>query len=116
MAKKIIVLERTTNNFLGYKYALWADVPIQRQIKYANTGAVSAYSDISPTELSDLRAGKFTEAVSQGSWPSGTTLNTIKSELQDVWQKFQISVSGNNPWDRYGTNWDGTTWISSGIN
>jgi hypothetical protein len=38
-----------------------------------------------------------------------------QAELQLRWQAFQDDVTTNNPWNRYGSTWNGTAWVLGGV-
>lgn len=113
----IIVLERDRENPNLYTYSLWADVPVARRPFYAvEWGAtrVSAWKDALAADNTNLQTGAVVEAVQTLQVPSGATLAQIQSFLQSRWTAYQNLVTTLNPWQRYGTTWDGTTWVNGG--
>lgn len=114
MARKIIVLEQyaVLPGELGFRYALWADVPAARQARYANPTFETAVAGASQAEIGALRSGAVVEKVEDGRWPAGTTVPSIQALLVSRFQDFQAEVTARNPWQRYGTSWDGTTWTA----
>jgi hypothetical protein len=116
MAKRIIILERIGEpSDLSFNYALWADVPLARQPFYANPEAVSAYKGATAEELNAIKAGQIVEQVGSANFLAGTPLSTIKSYLQNKFAEFQQEITARNPWVRYGSYWDGTSWTEGGI-
>ena len=112
MARKIIILEQQPKlpGEVAFRFAMWADVPAARQARYANPAFVSAVAGLSQAELDELRAGQIVEQVEDARWPAGTTVPSIQALLVTRFQAFQAEVTAANPWQRYGTNWDGSTW------
>ena len=113
MAKHVIILEELDTR--SYRYALWADVPVARQAFYARPGAVSAWTGASAAENAALAAGAVTEHVDHFVVPEGTPIAQVRALLQTQWQGFQGRITADNPWVRYGTFWDGTTWTAGGV-
>lgn len=113
MATRVIVLEKTGPT--QYRYALWAVVPAARQTFYANAEATSAWKGATQTDVDDLRAGRVVEKVDVVTRAPGATLAQVQADLQAAWQAYQDEVTNGNPWVRYGTVWDGTTWTSGGV-
>ena len=120
---RIIVLDRqvTQEQNLGneapqiWRYALWADVPVARQPFYANPTATSAFKDIVAGDLTAIRDGSVTESVRIQYVPAGTGLAAVQSILQAKWTAYQAEVTTYNPWNRYGTFWDGASWTAGGV-
>ena len=112
---KIIILDRARSDANEYRYVLWVDVPIARQTFYANTGATSAWKDALPADLAALQTGSVVEIVQTQRVPAGATLPQVQAFLQQRWMNFQNDVANTNPWVRYGTTWDGATWIVGGV-
>ena len=111
--KRVIVLERrTVGSGLSFRYVLWCDIPLANQSTYTNPTKVSEFRGIGAQDLTDLRAGKFTEIVRVGQWPAATTIAVIQTALQLDWQTFQTQVANEATWQQYGRSWDGTTWIA----
>lgn len=118
MAKKIIILTKS-NPWPGQNtinYVLWATVPTARQILYTKPiDWVSAYSDATTQELTDLRSGVIVERVESTNIPAGTATATIKSILQDSFTRFQDQVTNDSSWQFFGSYYDGTTWTIGGF-
>lgn len=114
-AKRIIILENKTNPNEGNEAArrftvvLWADVPLERQGFYATT-AVSAWKGASSLENGDLQAGRVAEKRHDVAFRFNISLAEAQANLQTIWQSYQDEITTLNPWNRYGTLWDGTTW------
>lgn len=110
---RVIILDKQQGN--RYRYAMWADVPAARQSFYANAGITSAWRGATPTDNTNLQSGAVLELVDVISVDAGATLAQIEQGLQDVWNAYQASVTAANPWIRYGSTWDGTTWAITGV-
>lgn len=98
-----------------FSYVLWADVPVTRQSFYTNAGAVSTWRDALPADNAALASGAVVERVDKMIVPPGTTLAQARAQLEINWQSFQDLITNRNPWARYGTIWDGTTWTAAGV-
>lgn len=112
MAKQIILLDTTAKGRL--RVAFWLAVPAPRQSFYANAAATSQYSGADATELAALRTGVVTEQVAEFPVASLTVLQ-MRTMLQAEFTARQQQVTNGNPWQRYGTVWDGTTWTTGGV-
>lgn len=119
-AKRVIVLENKRNMQEGveaprrFSVALWADVPVARQPFYVTT-AVSAWSGASGPENADLQAGRVVERRTDVVLVPTATLADAQALLQALWQAYQDEITAANPWNRYGTFWDGATWTPGGV-
>lgn len=112
---RVIILEKAAGGSVAYRYALWALVNAPaRQPFYANPQKTSAFKDIEAQDLTDLRAGLFVERVEVFSSASALTLGQVRAELEARWTAFQAEVDTHNPWDRYGSTWNGTIWAANG--
>jgi hypothetical protein len=114
----IIILERDRENPRLYTYALWADVPATRQPFYAlawGPTRVSAWKDALAADNTALQNGSVVEDVQTLQVPVGATLAQIQGFLQDRWTAYQTDITTTNPWQRYGTTWNGTTWVNGGV-
>lgn len=115
MSKKIIILERQNEpSDQDFKYVLWVAVPAGRESFYANPEAVSAYKGATAQEIQDIRDGKIIEKCGTISRPSSDTFSSVKNALEKIWNNFQSEVNAKRPFNKYGTFWDGTTWIDGG--
>ena len=112
-SKRIIILD----NFEGTKYhvALWADVPATRQSFYASSGVVSAWTGAAAADNTAIASGAVAERVIQYDAGQAESLATIRVNLQATWTAYQAYVTAWNPWARFGTFWDGTTWTAGGV-
>ena len=111
----VIVLDkpdRTDPN--TFRYAMWADVPAARQVFFVTT-AVSAWKDATAQDNTNIQSGAVVEKVTTVQVPAGATLAQIEAELQARWTAFQNDITSVNPWSRYGTTWNGTTWVAGGV-
>lgn len=109
---RVIVLDQDDRTF---HYVLWADVPVARQPFYANPAAVSAWKDALPADNAQLVSGAVTEKTGSVVFPTGTGIAASQAALQDLWQSFQSRVTNDNMWIRYGSTWDGATWVMTGV-
>ena len=115
MAKKIIILERLLAYPTGWRFAMWADVPIPRQPFYVRPLFESRYKNVSAGELADLRAGIITEDVGEYTHPDVQALSIVKAAVEALFSDFQNAVTNNNYWSGYGSFFDGTTWTNGGV-
>ena len=109
---RVIVLERPEPAL--YNVAFWADVPAARQAFYATPGKVSAWKDALSGDNTNLQNGSVVESVRQVRVPGGWTITQIESEVETQWTAYQASITNSNPWVRYGSTWDGATWVLTG--
>lgn len=116
MAKQIIILERVNQpSDQDFRYVMWATVPATRKQYYVNPNFVSQYKDITAEELAALRDGSIVEQVGIIPRPTGTTIAQIRAELIVRFNLFQNSIINYNPYERYGTYYDGSTWTAGGV-
>ena len=121
-SKRVIVLERQIDqeNQWGnqspqfWDYVLWADVPASRQTFYADPTATSAVRGIAPADLTAIQNGSVVERRRTLQVDKGTTQAQLMTKLELEWAQFQSAVNAYNPWTRYGTFWDGTSWTAGG--
>lgn len=114
---RVVILEKAAGGPVAYRYALWATInEATRQPFYANPQKTSAFKNIGAQDLADLRAGLFIEKVEVFSSAVTLTLAQVRQELETRHTAFQAEVDAHNPWDRYGSNWNGTTWTNAGAN
>lgn len=114
MARKIIILESNPpgTGEIAFKYALWADVPAARQTRYADPAFETQVVGATAGEVAALRSGAVVERVAEARWNQGTTVAQIQAALVNEFNRFQTQITNTNPWQRYGTSWDGSTWTS----
>ena len=110
---RVIVLEQEDDR--SYRFAMWADVPLERQPFYANPDAKSQWKDALVTDVTALATGAVVERIGRLVLPPGGTAANARQELQASWSAFQQEITNSNPWVRYGTTWDGTTWTQAGV-
>lgn len=116
MARKIIVLAQTaipsggTTTDLDYSVAFWLVPPVSRQPFYANAAATSQVIGALAAEVTAIQAGQVVEQIVPVSYSSGTAIAAITADLAARYNAAQALLTANNPWNRYGTSWDGTTW------
>ena len=92
----------------------WADVPVARASFYANVGFTSAVKGIASGDLTAIQAGTVVEKLDTLQVDKGTTIPQLQTILEAKWNDYQTMVTAFNPWNRYGTYWDGT-WHASGV-
>jgi hypothetical protein len=113
---RIIVLDKVLAETNAFNVLLWADVPVARQRFYANdTIAASAWMDAIPADVDALKSGAVVEQVHKISRSQGGNMAQMQGDAQAAWQAFQDTINTTNLWNRYGSTWDGTTWVSDGV-
>ena len=110
MARQIIILETTDKGRL--RAAFWLAVPAARQPFYAN--GTTVYKDATALELGALQSGAVTEQTGVFTI-AGLSNAQIRTLLQGEFASRQSAVNAYNPWARFGTSWDGTTWTNGGV-
>ncbi len=120
-SKRIIILENQTQTQLGneapkiFRAAFWADVPAARQAFYMKTATpFSAWPGASAAELTAIQTGTVTERVLTVPIAFNVNLASAQTALQAIWTDYQAEITAANPWNRYGSFWDGTTWTLGG--
>jgi hypothetical protein len=113
MAKQIVILDSPRANV--YRYVLWATVPTARQVMYAQPGKVSAWKGASQAENDAIATGAVVEIQDEFEVAPGTTLASVRADLISLQTSFQAATTANNPWVRYGTFYDGSTWTNAGL-
>lgn len=119
MAKRAIVLEQQIDDGDArpiFRVVLWADVPVARRPFYAQADATSAYRNATQAEIDAIRTGAVVERQMTVSADPPQTAAQLRALIQDAWTAFQAEITARNPWSRYGTSWDGTTWTAGGVN
>ena len=117
MARQIIILEnqipgRGSTDPISYRYAFWLSVPASRQSFFANASASSSVKDATAGELTAIQSGAIKELLGVFQSPPGTTIAQIEASLAAQFATAQTALNSaaQNPWDHYGTTWDGSTW------
>lgn len=115
--KKIIILDKIVDSSdTGYNYIFWAEVPLNRRGIYANKDLVSQYKNATAEENTALANGEITEQKSSIYLPKGVSIDTIKEELVQRFNKFQESVNNKSDYSVYGTFYEDSTWNDILIN
>lgn len=111
MARKIIILESRpiTAGEIAFRYAFWADVPAARQARYANAAFETQVAGATAGEFAALRSGAVVEKVDEARFGAATVAQ-VQALLVTEFNAYQAKITAANPWQRYGTNWDGTSW------
>lgn len=110
---RVIILEQEDTRI--FRYALWADAPAARQSFFADASRTSVWKQANAADNLALQNGSVIERTDKLVMPAGSTIAQARQALQDVWQQFQNGVTNDNPWVRYGSTWDGTTWVAGGV-
>ena len=113
---RIILLDKDRNDPHVYNFLLWADVPVARQARYAQpAGTRSIWTGATTTDNANLVNGVVVERAETVKVQEGITLLQAQTLLQQAWTEYQAKITTTNPWSRYGTTWDGTTWVAGGV-
>lgn len=118
MARQIIILRQNLDvnpGVFSFQVACWIPVPASRQQFYANPSATSQVTGLSAAELTAIQNGSVYEKVDTVTIPNnGQSLAamwpTIQTELQNRYAACVADLNAYNPWKRFGTYWDGSTW------
>jgi hypothetical protein len=111
MARQIIILEQPgLPSDLRYNVAFWLAVPATRQAYYADPAFKSAVVGITGPELTALQSGQVLERIEEVSYTKGTGMAAITADLERRYTELQGFLTAQNPFNRYGSFWDGTTW------
>ena len=111
MARKIIVLDRTgLPSDQNYRVAFWLDVVAARQPFYANAAFTSQVKDATQAEIDALRAGAVVEEILEVPSPAAASQATLLAAIVARYQTRQAEFTARNPFQRYGSYWDGTSW------
>jgi hypothetical protein len=116
MAKQIIVLEKSDTADKGFRVALWAVPPVARQPYWKLSAPTkSAWSGASQAENDAIANGQVIEQVETITSDTAQTMAGWQALAEQRWETFNANVQAANPWRRYGTFWDGTTWTPGGV-
>ena len=117
MARKIIFLERQGMPSVDrqYRLAFWLSVPAERRPFYVNQDASSDVRDATAEEIDALRKGEVVEVVETLIAPGGATDEQAFALLEGSFHRRQKELNDRNPYDAYGTFWDGETWVRGGV-
>jgi hypothetical protein len=111
MPRKIIILEQQGESG-DFRVLFWLDVPAARRRFYAAEGKTSAFLNATPEENEALQSGAVAEHVERFDRPFGTTAAQLRAALVTRHTALQARVNNDNPWNRYGTSYDGTAWTA----
>lgn len=101
----------------GFRVALWVVPPVQRQPYWKLAApAKSQYANATQEENDAIANGALVESVETITLPSSMTMAEFQAVAEQRWTTFNTQVQAYNPWRRYGTKWDGTTWTLGGVN
>lgn len=115
MRKIIVQDEILESSDLSINYVLWLSVPAGKEVIYANLDAVSVVKDVTQGELDALKAGQVIEKKRKINLPKESTITSIKSALEEIYNSDQSLINSRNTYKYYGSFWDGTTWTLGGI-
>lgn len=114
--KKIIVLDRYKDGDLAVRACFWLVVPAARQVFYADATKTSEFKNATAQEVQDIKDGKVYEVVESHSVSGlNITIVEVRAKLIARYNALQASVTSENPWQNYGTSWDGTSWTPAGV-
>lgn len=110
--RKVILLERQALGSIDetYRVAFWLTVPEARREFYANPTASSAVKDATAEELAAIRSGAVVEQLDTLTKPQGRTEAEAEAMIAGSYARRQAELDARNPYDRYGTYWDGAAW------
>lgn len=113
---RAIILDQIVGDRPQYRVALWADVPVSRQLFYANASATSEWRNASAGDISALQTGAVVEHVEIISADPPITITQAQALVAARWQAFQDYITSYNPWLRYGSTFNGDgTWTAGGV-
>jgi len=108
---RVIILDQHAEDTNTYNVVLWADVPSARQSFYVKPATfVSAWPGAQTTDNTALQNGSVSELVQSVRMATGATAIALEQACQTAWSNYQAFITGYNPWSRYNSTWDGTTW------
>lgn len=111
MSRKIIILDRTgLPSDQNYRVAFWLDVPVARRPFYANASAVSQVRDATQAEIDAIRAGSIVEEIIEVPAVAGVGQAGLLAAMVNRYTLRQTEFTARNPWARYGSYWNGTSW------
>lgn len=109
--RQIIIQDRINiPSDFSFRYVFWVTVPSSRQSFYANPSATSAVKDASSAELLAIQNGQVLEKQDIGMYVAGTSISSIQADLISKWNTYQAYINSANPWQYYGSSWDGSVW------
>jgi hypothetical protein len=110
--KQVIILENEGNS---YRYALWAAVPIALDSRCTPSPAGSARGrTLPPPRTPPSQPDRLWSAWASSWWMSASRLQRSARQLVQLQADFQAEINADNPWNRYGTYFDGT-WHADGL-
>lgn len=117
MARKIIILERVDEpSDLNFNVVFWLSVKASRQTYNADGLKVSIVKDATAQEIQDIKDGKIIEVLEKASFQASTASADVRTKLVARYNELQADLDAKNPWNFFGTYWDGTVWNSGGAN
>jgi hypothetical protein len=112
---KIIVLEKLYNDTQSFRVAFWLDVPTTRWPFFADPARVSVWKNATVEDIDRIKNGEVVEDVEPFQAEAGESLPSVQARLAALHAAKQDILNARNPWVRYGTTWDGTTWVVGGV-
>lgn len=113
--RAIVILEQTSRDPITFRYLLRADVPISRQIKFAQPDYVSAFVPVPPDldpDLDSLRSGAVVEQAKSAVITAPLAQMRNRLELEQA--KYQADVTSDPTYARYGSWFSGSGWTAQG--
>jgi len=111
MARQIIILNQPgLPSDLRYRVCFWLSVPQSRWPYYANPEFTTQFLGASAAEITALQQGQVWEQVEDVPFQKGTGMAAIATALEKRYAELQDFITNQNPWNRYGSYYDGTSW------
>lgn len=109
--RQIIIQDRINiPSDFSFRYVFWLAVPAARQTFYANPAATSVVKDATTAELQAIQNGAVIEEQYTDNYAAGTLIAAIQASLIAKYNARQTVINNTNPWQYYGSSWDGTSW------
>lgn len=114
ITSRIIVLGKAddvgaTNR--GFRVALWLVPPVSRRPYWLSVApAKSAFVNATTEENTAIAAGELVEQVTTLTADKDLNMAEFQAVAEKAWNDANTKIQAFNPWQRYGTKWDGTTW------
>lgn len=110
---RIVILERVTKR--AYRVVFRTTTPVALQSYYADPAKTALWPDAPAADTTSLQDGSEHEASDHITIEPGATQPEIAALLEATWADFNARVQAYNPWPKYGTRWDGTSWTVEGV-
>lgn len=111
MARKIIILDRVNlPSDQDYRVAFWLSVPVSRRTFYADATKASVVIGAAAQEVSAIQSGAVVEVIETLSQTEKLPVGQVMAALEKRHAELQPALTDRNPWQRYGSSWDGSAW------